>query len=103
MEAQAGSNRMTLSTTLPSGQILLDFRLIDALGAVSDTWKIELTVPEPAPPHGKRMEQRPAQRRQQKQPARQRHGQQQRFQHDSHLRAYYAERGEWGTGGRVEK
>ena len=51
MEAQAGSNRMTLSTALPSGQILLDFRLIDALGAVSDAWEIELTVPEPAPPH----------------------------------------------------
>lgn len=51
MQAQAGSNRLTLSGKLPSGQVFLDLRLIDTSGAVSDAWEIELDVPEPDPPH----------------------------------------------------
>ena len=51
MDVQPGSNRMTLSGSLPSGEIYLDLRLISASGSISDAWEIELHVPEPDPPH----------------------------------------------------
>ena len=39
------------SSSMPSGQLLVDVRLIGQDGSVSDAWEIELTVPEPAAPH----------------------------------------------------
>lgn len=51
MDAEAGSNRLTLRGTLPAGQNLLDLRLIDRTGLISDAWEIEIEVPEPEPPH----------------------------------------------------
>ncbi len=50
-EVQAGTNRVEIYAPLASGEVLLDLRIIDSMGRISDVFEVEVQVPEPEPPH----------------------------------------------------